>query len=697
MQDLLNTAGPVFPTPFIRSFANWHRLWSTLFVLPTLLLIIDNGGFAAPVSPMVAKSTFISPVDGGKVINVVLSLPLSDPQGAAEFVRHASVPNDPLYHRYLTPQEFADRFGANAADYAVLKDWAASNGLQLAHESVARTTLTVRGTVAQLQSLFKAQLNNYRSPDGQEFYSASITPIVPDAISSKVSGVIGLTASKQYASHAKIHKTFGEVPDSEYTDATKGPATAGGTGPGGAFSAADLRTAYSIPAYGSVSEQTVAVFEQGGFTPSDVETYLTKNRLPHRKVTVENVNGYDGSVNNPAIELEAVLDIDMVIGINPNVTEVLVYEDGNDTFPVALLDAITQVGDDNKAQTLSISYGQDEYLQGTDAIAAESAAFTQLAVEGITVTVSAGDQGAYGDFSYHNGSFLNVPDPGSQPDVTCVGGTTLFTGPNERYGSEDTWNLLGVGFGATGGGVSLYWPLPSYQQPAYVTFNGGSSTYRNVPDVAAVGNPETGVAVYSKINGGWLQVGGTSVGAPLWGSFLSIVNAAFDYIGQGRIGFINPTLYSLGFGYPTTFFRDVIDGTNGNQGFYGLPGFNAGAGYDTCTGIGSLWGTGLAFQILTSLTQPGTPPSALNGLATRVVKATSVTLQWHASNGATGYVVNLFHYTGTYQWNISQSYLTKKTTISITGLAPNTNYYAYVGAVNQSGAAQNNIMFTTPK
>jgi kumamolisin len=271
----------------------------------------------------------------------------------------------------------------------------------------------------------------------------------------------------------------------------------------------------------------------------------------------------------------------------------------------------------------------------------------------------------------------------------------LYTGPGTVYGSEEAWNLLGVNLGATGGGVSTYWQIPAYQQPSYVTTNGGSATYRNVPDVSAVGNPETGVAVYSKVNGGWLQVGGTSVGAPIWAGYLSVLNAALNYIGQAQIGFFNPTLYSLGFGYPTNYLYEVVDGSNGNAGIYGTPGFSAGIGYDNCTGTGSLWGTGLAFQILTSVTQAGTPPSALTGLAAKAVKTSSAKIVWNASTGATGYVVNVFHKVQGYQWNISQSYLTRTTEITVKGLVPNTQYAAYVGAVNKSGASQANITFNT--
>ena len=159
---------------------------------------------------MLAKSALLSPVEQNQQISVILALPLSDPQGAAEFVRHVSQPGDPLFHQYLTPEEFAARYGANSADYSGLKEWATKSGLSVVHESLARTCLTVRGSTAQLQALFKTQLNNYRTADGKEFYSAAFTPTIPDEIASRVSGVIGLTNGANNAALAKPYKVFGE-------------------------------------------------------------------------------------------------------------------------------------------------------------------------------------------------------------------------------------------------------------------------------------------------------------------------------------------------------------------------------------------------------------------------------------------------------------------------------------------------------
>jgi pro-kumamolisin-like protein len=685
----------LFSEPFHSNRIGWYRFGTTLLGRVALfsLLFTSSRLFAAEttveLSPLVAESTLLAPLDADKEIGVVLALPLSDPKGAADYIQHISRKGDPLYHHYLTPQQFADRFGGNAADYAALRQWATANSLKISQESIARTNLTVRGSAGQFEKIFHTQINRYRAPDGSEFYSASVKPTLPAAITTKISGVIGLTGGRQYAPLLKVAKRLGESPVTAVSGTNK--ANAAGTGPGGTYSAKDLRTAYSTPTFGNLGNNTVvALFEQGGFAASDVTEYFDTNDLPHVKVTPVSVDNSPTTISDYGVELEAVLDIDMVVGINPNVDEVRVYEDSIDTFQTALLDAITQVGDENKAQVLSISYGQDEGYQGKDAIAAENTALQQLAIEGITVTASSGDSGAYGD-GYN--SPYNVSDPASQPYVTGVGGTSLYTGVGHAYVVEEAWNDLLIGDGATGGGVSSYWPIPSYQSTGlpggYMTANGGSATMRNVPDVAAIGDPLTGVGVYSKINGGWIEIGGTSVASPIWGGYLSIINAGFDYTGLQHLGFFNPALYGVGaaeypFAQPSAYLFDIYVGSNGYPGTSD-PGYSNGAGYSNTTGNGSLWGSGFATQLMISGIASGNAPSAIEGLTQAKTTNSSVTLKWGASKGAAGYVVGIY-YTGDYT-NIVETFITKTTSITVPDLVKGRQYWAYVWAFNSSGGS----------
>jgi subtilase family serine protease len=671
---------------------------ATLLLGPSALLAESS---SVEISPLIAKSTFLAPVDTKQEVGVTLCLPLSDPKGAAEFARRVSTPGDALFHQYLKPEEFAARYGANAADYAALKAWAASVGLKVSQESIARTVLTVRGTVGQMQTIFKTQLNRYRGPDGAEFYSASFSPSVPAEIASKVSSVLGLTASRQFASHMKIGKVVGEAPSVAVPSKTDGTH---GSGPGGGYSAANLRTAYGIPAFGKFKSNTaVALFEQGGFSLTDVAKYADANNLPLPKLTPIGVDHSPTTVSDPQVEGEAVLDIDMVMAINPQVAEILVYEDSIDPFPTALLDAMTQIADEKKVQVLSISYGDDEANQGTAAMVAENGILEQLTGEGITVLASTGDDGAYGRGP--NGPY-NVADPSTQPFVTAVGGTTLFTDANFNYEGELAWNELASFWGATGGGISSYWPIPFYQTvevpSGYVTNNGGSSTYRNVPDVAAVADPFTGVSVYSKINGGWVTTGGTSVSAPIWAGYITLLNAGFHYLGFNDVGYFNSILYSVGapfygYGYSANDLFDIIEGTNGLPGAlsFGNPGFSAGPGYDNCTGNGSLWASNFFPQLVDAYVSPATGPGGITNLNV-VPRSTSAVATWQPVPGATGYIVQLADLDLPFAYPPGSVYLTKNTTFKLTGLIPNTiNYSLIVWAISPTSFAEGASTFST--
>jgi hypothetical protein len=271
----------------------------------------------------------------------------------------------------------------------------------------------------------------------------------------------------------------------------------------------------------------------------------------------------------------------------------------------------------------------------------------------------------------------------------------LFTGPGQVYILEKAWNDLPYD-GATGGGVSSYWRRPFYQSTEvpsnYCTVNGGSRKYRNVPDVAALGDPLTGVGIYSKINGGWVQVGGTSVSSPIWASYLSIINAAFNYAGLGNLGFFNPALYAVGtpdygIGYPAFFLYDIIVGSNGYAaGFQGYPGYTNGSGYSNTTGNGSLWGTGFVPQLLISGTASGKAPGQILYFNVSRTTATTASFSWSPVKATAAYVINLYHQS-IYGWLVAESIVTKDTTANFTGLTPGEEYWGIVWAFNASGGS----------
>jgi subtilase family serine protease len=708
MKGLLVTTGQDSSTRFFGGIRRCRFAVVALGGLASASFLLTSPGFAemttVELSPLVAKSTYVAPVDKDKEIGVVLVLPSSNPKGLADFVKHVSTPGDALYHQYITAQQFAERFGGNQADYISVKNWAAANSLFVSQESIGRLGLTVRGSALQFERIFKTQLNTYRTSDGQIFYSASIKPTVPFEIASKISGVIGLTSSKPLAPLVKLAKTLGEEPAPH--SANMRTDSAGGTGPGGTYSCTDLRSIYEMPDWGTLEKgMVVAVFEQGYYNPKDVEYYFKTFKIP--KTVKQSAIAVDGSpiTFEEAIELEACLDLDMFVGLNPSIAEVQVYIDdyNYDPFDVAMVDAFEAMADNSTPpQIVSVSYGQDEGYFGSSAELAEDTYLGQLASEGITVFASSGDDGAYGDGYY---TPYNVSCPAVDPYITGVGGTTLYTIFGDNWINENAWNEFPK-FGATGGGISTFWGLPYYQDTTvggtgYVTANGGSASWRNVPDVAAVGDPLTGVGVYVSDQGGWQQVGGTSVASPVWAGYVSNINAAFKWSGLGNLGFFNPILYAVGtwyygYGTPDYYLFDVEIGSNGSVEYYGTPGYTNGPGYSNTTGNGSIWGGGFATQLMISGTQSGTKPGATTVSVKGTPKATSTTITWTASSDAVGYALGLY-YSGYGGYYVDHAFLvdSKVTSYTFKGLSANTEYMAFVWPYNASGGAGYSTSWTT--
>jgi len=186
------------------------------------------------------------------------------------------------------------------------------------------------------------------------------------------------------------------------------------------------------------------------------------------------------------------------------------------------------------------------------------------AAVGVTITVACGDDGSTDGVS---GTANHVDFPASSPHVLACGGTTL-TGSGTTIESEVVWNELAAGEGATGGGVSTVFALPSWQSNSNVPAGG-----RGVPDVAGDADPSTGYVI--RVDGETTVIGGTSAVAPLWAGLIALANAQ----NGTTAGFVNPALY----GAETSAFRDITQGNNG--------GYSAGPGWDACSGLGSPMGT----------------------------------------------------------------------------------------------------------
>ena len=638
-------------------------------LLPTAALASGSVAIAGDAGVSLPHASYRGRLAADRLVTIALVLPLADPAGAKRFATSVSTPGDVLFRQYLTPAEFAQRFGAPEADYAALVAWARANGLSPGEVYAARTVLPITGRAAALEAALGVRFNVYSTGQNTSYYAADQAASLPEDIASKVSGVVGLSSAVHF------------VPFVIVKPGNKSTAAAAH----GGLSAKDLRTAYDIPPQTLPNQtQTLAVFEQGGFFPADVARYVAANKLPTVPVKARSVNNYGTGVDDPTVELEAVLDIDMQMAMNPAAAKIIVYEDGSDSFPVALLSSLSAMAKDDTATTISISYGMDEDYTYPTAVEAENAALTQLAAQGQAVFVSTGDLGAYGDAP----PGLHTTDPSTQPFVTAVGGTTLFVNSKSQYLAEEVWNDLPVS-GATGGGISTYWSIQSYQSDVGPAGNGGSATMRNTPDVSAEASLLTGVAVYSALQGGWTVVGGTSVSAPIWAGMYSLGSAAAIGLGFPTPGFASPTIYKIaeGEGLYAVGLRDIFDGSNGDATVYGAPGYSAGFGYDNASGLGALEaGDSLAVNIgvVPALFHGGTPPAIPRDIAA-VPTTTTVTLSWAAANRAGGYIVQGVELaSGANLPNV----VSHTSPFVESGLHPNSYYIFTVIAVGPNGTTQ---------
>jgi subtilase family serine protease len=420
--------------------------------------------------------------------------------------------------------------------------------------------------------------------------------------------------------------------------------------------------------------QTLGLFELSGYTAADISGYESYYHLPAVPLQNVLVHGFPGNPGSGADEVT--LDIELMIALAPGASKIVVYEGPNTSLGV--VDTYDRIAADNLAKQISTSWGLSETSTSLRVLESENSAFQEMAAQGQSIYAASGDRGAY-----DNGSSLSVDDPASQPYMVGTGGTQLFVNPDETYNHETTWNVNGtVSGGAGGGGVSVVWSIPSWQQGIG---SAASSTMRNVPDVSLNSDQYTGYSIF--YGNRWWIYGGTSCAAPLWAAFTALANEQRATNGQGLLGFANPTLYQLA--QEANYASDFHDITAGTNLYY-----HAVTGYDNATGWGSFVGSSLLAD-LAPVSGPPTKPLPPTNLTATAGDAT-VTLNWTPSSGATNYSV----YRGTSSGGEGAIPLATgitATTHSDNTVTNGTTYYYTVTASNSAGeSGSSNEAFATP-
>jgi kumamolisin len=342
---------------------------------------------------------------------------------------------------------------------------------------------------------------------------------------------------------------------------------------------------YNFPTGLDGSGQCIAIIELGGgYKAKDIEEYFTNLGITPPTVVPISV---DGARNKPGSDAdgEVALDIEVVAGIAPK-AKIAVYFAPNTADDKGFIDAINAAVHDknNNPTVISISWGGSEDQQTPQAMQAMDQAFQAAGALGITVFCAAGDDGSSDN---ETDNLAHVDFPACSPFVTGCGGTTLTST------GEVVWNdgPEATGGGATGGGVSNVYPVPEWQTNANVPpcANPGGKPGRGVPDVAGDADPNTGYVIL--LDGQEEVIGGTSAVAPLWAGLTALINQQLEK----PAGFLNPLLYTR---LATAgVFNDIIEG---NNGFPNIPGYQAGPGWDPCTGLGTPNG-GKLLQALSAL------------------------------------------------------------------------------------------------
>ncbi len=449
---------------------------------------------------------------------------------------------------------FSDAHGADPAHVAQVEKFAHNHKLTVVESSLRKRRVILTGTVTAMRAAFQVDLQRYKSDaSGHTFRGRSGTISLPTELQGAVVAVLGLDSRPVATPHFRFSKRK-KKPTAEPVS----------------FSPPQVAQLYGFPTNVNGAGQTIGIIELGGgYSPTDLATYFSGlNINPAPNVTAVSV---DGGANTPGGDAdgEVMLDIEVAGSIAPGANIAVYFTPNTDQ---GFIDAITDAVHDTTRtpSVVSISWGGPEESWTSQSQTALNAALQDAAALGVTVTVAAGDNGSTDGQS----GALHVDFPASSPYALACGGTTL-TASGTTIASEVVWNETASNEGATGGGVSAVFALPTYQQSAGVpALPTNQFVGRGVPDVSGDADPTTGYNVL--VDGQNTVVGGTSAVAPLWAALIALFN---QQLGK-NLGFINPTLYSLGEGV----FNDI---TSGNNDDGGLGYYSAATGWDPCTGLGS--------------------------------------------------------------------------------------------------------------
>jgi subtilase family serine protease len=598
------------------------------------------------VKPLVLAATDAGRMDGGTPLTISMVFKKTPAQEAdlEKLLAEQQDPSSPNYHKWLTPQQFADRFGMSPGDIASVTSWLQSQGFTVERVANSRTQVWFSGPVSKIETVFRTEMHQYQLK-GEPHFANATDLSVPAAIGDVVLGFHNIDDFRPRA-RVKVRQLPGDELTPHFTSSLTGNHF---------LIPGDFATIYDLPAGLDGTGQTIAVMAQtalfstgtGGVSPpaspTDIVAFRAAAGLP--AITAANFKQTLVPSSGTAVVStndigEASLDVEWSEGVAKGVTQNFVFVGNSTNFSV--FDSLQYTIDNNLAPVVSISYGNCEQALGSSNIATIQGWAQQANAQGQTITAASGD---FGPADCDNSPNLPatggiaVDIPAALPYVTGIGGTeftgdsagtlssTLSCGQGAKattywnqscsltspasalmYIPETTWNDTTAvnSLSATGGGASAFFAKPSWQTGTGVPNDGA----RDVPDVALAASPNhDGYLLCSQnscVNGfrlasndatnpnGLNAAGGTSFGAPAFAGIVAILN---QKTGSNGLGNVNPTLYAIAASTPTAF-HDITSGNNivpCGAGTTNCPttgtaqyGFSAGTGYDQVTGLGTI-------------------------------------------------------------------------------------------------------------
>jgi subtilase family serine protease len=523
--------------------------------------------------------------------SMVLSLKSSPSQQAALDVLLAEQQNpaSPLFHQWLTPQEFGARFGASDAELLQLATWLSAQGFAVEEIPASRRMIVFSGTVSDVFEAFHAEIHRYEV-NGAQHIANNADPQIPEALADLVDGIVSLQDFRHQPQIA-----------TRKPSAAKPAYSAGSTHdlfPADFATIYDLNPLYSAETSGAGA--SIAIAARSNIRLGDVDAFRSIAGLPANTPEVTLIGADPGLAAGD--QDEATLDAEWSGAVAPGASVNLVVATSTATTDGVDL-AAAYIVNHAVAPVVSVSYGSCEQEMGATELAFYNSLWEQAASEGISVFVASGDAGAAGCSvaTGRTGTGTGVNGLCSSPYATCVGGTELDEGADPAqfwaptntasYGSalgyipEQVWNESamngGTGLWSSGGGASRVYSQPGWQ--AALNGTAEANGMRAVPDVSLAAADHDGY--FMAKNGSFWIVSGTSAAAPSFAGMMALVVDAMHGAAQGNA---NPGLYAL----VNAANRPFHPTLTGNNSVPGVAGFAAsGLAYNLATGLGSVDGS----------------------------------------------------------------------------------------------------------